>query len=179
MTVLPRRFTLPPGQSQSVTVLIKPPTGVDPKVLPVYSGFIQVANPTESYHVTYLGLASSLKDARVVDNTDAFFGVNLPVIVDGAGNFVQGPRNFTFVGADVPTLVTRLDFGTPVFRADLVDPNIKLTTTLNQRGFGGGFFSFPHKPGGTFSKVKTIGPLFEFDFVPRNTDVDVSVKLHD
>lgn len=170
VTFSPRLFTVRPGQTQTVSVKITPPAGVDPTILPVFSGFIQVANPTESFHVTYLGLAASLKNTPVVDTTTTFFGVPIPIIVDGAGNFVTEDRDFTFVGADVPTILTRLDFGTRIFRADLVDKNLKLQTTLNQRGL----FSFPQRPGGSFARVKTIGPLFEFDFIPRNSDANVS-----
>ena len=149
-----------------------PPAGLAPASLPVFSGFIQVANPTESLHVTYLGLAASLKNAQVVDSSDIFFGVPLPIIVDGDGDFVTADRNFSFVGADVPTILTRLDFGTRIFRADLVSKDLKLQGTLNQRGL----FSFPGRPGGSFARVKTIGPLFEFDFIPRNSDVNVSLR---
>ena len=62
--------TVHPGQTQQITVHITPPTGVDPSVLPVFSGFIQVESATETLHVTYLGVAASLKNAVTVDTTD-------------------------------------------------------------------------------------------------------------
>lgn len=165
-----KSFTVHPGQTQELTAHITPPTGIDPSILPVFSGFIQIANPTESFHVTYLGVGAALKDAQVVDTTDVFFGVDLPALVDGEGNFLSGPQNFTFVGDDEPSLIVRLDFGTPILRVDLVDPNIKLATTLNQRSM----FTFPQAvKGGSFSQVKTIGSLIELDFIPRNSDQNV------
>lgn len=165
-------LTVHPGQTQQITAHITPPTGVDPSLLPVFSGFIQVANPTESFHVTYLGLGAALRDAQVVDDTDVFFGFPIPALIDSAGNPIAGPQNFTFVGDDVPTLLMRLDFGTPILRADLVDVNIQLKTTLNQRST----LTFPQEAkGGTFAQVPTLGSLFEFDFLPRSTDQDVSL----
>ena len=131
MTVFPRVFTVRPGQTQLVTVQIKPPTGLDATVLPVFSGFIQVESATETFHVTYLGLAAALKNAQVVDNTDTFFGEKIPAIVDANGNFITGPQNFTFNSTDFPSVVMRLNFGTAKLRFDLVDPNIKLATTLS------------------------------------------------
>ncbi|KAI0745166.1 subtilisin-like protease [Earliella scabrosa] len=188
VTVLPKSFTVLPGRTQTVTVVITPPKGLDAKQLPVFSGFLEIANGAESYHVTYLGAAAALKDVAVVDNTDIFFGVNLPALVDGQGFFFTDPTNFTFVGDDFPQLVSRLNFGTAKFRVDLVDPAIKLATTLNTREaeaeaegthvfersiFGFPIFSFPHGPkGGSFAKVKTLGALFEADFQPRNSETD-------
>lgn len=110
----------------------------------------------------------------MVDNTDVFFGFGLPALIDSAGNPITGPQNFTFVGDDVPTLLMRLDFGTPTLRADLVEPSIQLRTTLNQRSM----LTFPQDvKGGTFAQVPTLGSLFEFDFLPRNTDQNVSFVI--
>lgn len=156
--------TVHPGQTQEITAHITPPSGVDPSVLPVFSGFIQVESATETLHVTYLGVAAALKDARVVDDTDVFFGVDLPVLTDPAGDFLTNATNFTFVGTDVPQLLMRLAFGTPLLRADLVDPAEKIATTLNKRADAA--------KGGSAAAIKTLGSLFEFDFQPRNTDED-------
>ncbi|KAI0779500.1 subtilisin-like protease [Fomes fomentarius] len=183
----PKSFTVQPGRTQVVVVSITPPKGLDAKQLPVFSGFLEIANADESYHVTYLGAAAALKDVSVVDNTDTFFGVDLPALVDGTGNFFTDPTNFTFVSSDFPQLVSRLNFGTAKVRFDLVDPSIKITTTLNKRDneaalhveaeaphvFKRELFSFPHGPkGGSFAQVKTLGALFEADYQPRNSEVD-------
>lgn len=160
-------LTVHPGQTQEITAHITPPSGVDPSVLPVFSGFIQITSPSDTFHVTYLGLAASLKNAQVVDTTNSFFGVNLPVITNPAGDFITNATNFTFVGQDFPELLMRLDFGTAILKVDLVDPNIKITTTLNQRD------TAASPKGGSASQVKTIGPLLEADFQPRNSDEDV------
>ena len=148
----------------------------------MFSGFLELANTDERYQVTYLGMAAALKDMTVVDDTDAFFGVALPALVDASGNLLDGPANFTFVDDDFPSVVMRLNFGTRVLRFDLVDPAISLTPTIGAREvvedgahvLKRATFSFPWGPkGGSFAKVKTVGALFEADWQPRNSDEDV------
>ncbi|KAJ2970962.1 hypothetical protein NUW54_g12614 [Trametes sanguinea] len=171
-------FTVHPGQTQEITAHISPPTDLDPTTFPVFSEFIGISNAEESYQVSYLGSVGSLKDVQVVDNTDVFFGVNLPVLTGSAGNFLLNATNFTFVGDDFPTVLMRLTFGTPKLLFDLVEPDVRLKTTLNKRGDNSrvserSVFSFPSAAkSGTFAQVPTLGSLFEADFQPRNSDVD-------
>jgi len=122
--------------------------------------------------VTYIGLAASLKNKQVIDTTDVFFDVALPVVLDGSGNPPVEPRNYTFVGLDVPTLLFRLVFGTPAFRVDLVDTNIQFSETLNSRADEvRPMITFLHQhKGGSFAKVAIVGPLAELDFIPRNNE---------
>ena len=179
--VQPQTFTVSPGFSQTVSVSITPPSGIDPALFPVFSGFLELANGDERYQVSYLGMGASLKDMTVIDDTDFFFGVPIPALVDAEGNLLDGPANFTFVDNDFPSVVMRLNFGTPVLRFDLVDSNIHFTPTISARAeqedshvFVRSTFTFPFGPSsGTFAKVKTVGTLFEADWQPRNSDVDV------
>ena len=139
-------------------------------MLPVFSGFIQITSATETFHVTYLGVASALKDIPLVDTSNVFFGVDLPVITDPAGDFITNATNFTFVGQDVPGLLMRLNFGTPLLTIDLVDANENIPTTLNKRDSLG----FPQPAAGSFGAIKTLGNLAEVTFLFRNTDENVS-----
>ncbi|TFK44150.1 pyrolysin [Crucibulum laeve] len=174
VSIVPKTFTVRPGQSQAVVAVFSPPKGLDKTTFPTYSGFIQIESGADKTHVTYLGLAASLKDKQVVDNTDEFFGEVIPAILDPAGDVQAGPANYTFVGEDVPTLLFRLAFGTPTLRVDLVDASIKFTPTLNSRDLesrGFPFFSFPHpNKGGSFAQVKIVGSLTELDFISRNNE---------
>ncbi|EKM54703.1 uncharacterized protein PHACADRAFT_258717 [Phanerochaete carnosa HHB-10118-sp] len=175
ITLSESSVTVHPGQTQEITAHITPPSSADPSILPVFSGFIQIVSANETFHVTYLGVAASLKDVQVVDDTNVFFGIDLPVLTDPAGDLLTNATNFTFVGEDVPQLLVRLDFGTPLLRADLVDPNENIPTTLNKRST----MSFPQDvAGGTSAQIKTIGPLFELDFQPRNTDENDGTELN-
>ncbi|KAF5385811.1 hypothetical protein D9615_002603 [Tricholomella constricta] len=167
-------FTVAPGQSQTVLAQFSLPQG-HASSFPVFSGFIEINSGSESLHVTYLGLAASLKDKQIIDTTDFFFGVPLPAVLDSVGNLQDAPTNYTFVGDDFPTLLFRLVFGTPVFRVDLVDANIQLAGTLNARAerHGAPFFTFPRpSSSGSFAKVKIVGPLAEFDFITRNNEAE-------
>jgi len=175
VTIIPSTLTLLPGQTARVTATFRPPTGLDKTQFPVFSGFIKLTAPSETYHVSYLGLAASLKDKEVIDNTDEFFGVPLPTILDSTGDVQNGTTTYTFVGDDAPTLLFRLAFGTPTLRVDLVDPKIRFSPTipLSARSTGslGPFFTFPRPHNtGTFAQVKIIGPLGELDFIPRNDE---------
>ncbi|KAF8894316.1 pyrolysin [Gymnopilus junonius] len=157
VTIVPNQFTLLPGQTQPVVVVFKLPSSLDPSTFPVFSGFIQVNGPTvlDSAKVSYLGLQGSLKNKQVIDDTDTFFGVPLPALLDSQGNVQSGPVNYTF--ADGWTLSARISL-----QAD--DHEQKLF-----EGFP--FFSFPSPHnGGSFAQVKIVGPLAELDFVSRNND---------
>ena len=45
--------------------------------------------------------------SQVVDNSDIFFGAKIPALLDTQGDVQTSPTNYTFVGADVPTLLWR------------------------------------------------------------------------
>lgn len=107
VSISPSKFTLGPGDSQNVTAEIFGPTGLDRTTFPVYSGFIDIDDGSQSFHVVYLGLTGSLIDKQVIDDTDSFFGVNVPTIIDSEGNVQEGAMNYTFEGGDIPTLIWR------------------------------------------------------------------------
>ncbi|KAJ7045910.1 subtilisin-like protease [Mycena alexandri] len=160
-------FTLLPGHSHEVVATVQPPSGVNTTTFPVYSGFIYVTSGNESVHATYIGLAASLKDKQVIDNTDFVFGVPLPALLDSFGNFQDGPLNYTLVGDDAPTVLWRQAFGTPVLRLDLVTADTTLVGALNPRTP----ISFTNShAGGSFAKVQILGPLLEMDYLNRNDE---------
>ncbi|KAG5646298.1 hypothetical protein DXG03_003895 [Asterophora parasitica] len=171
VTLSTTNFTLLPGLSLPIVAKFSLPKG-DASTYPVYSGFIEVSSGPENLHVTYLGLGASLKDKQVLDNTDYYFGVPLPTILDNTGEVQAKPTNYTFKDQDFPTVLYRLAFGTPQLRVDLVDSNIQLAGTINPRGLlSHPFFTFPRpNKGGSFSKVKIVGPLAELDYIPRHDE---------
>ncbi|PFH53699.1 hypothetical protein AMATHDRAFT_187018 [Amanita thiersii Skay4041] len=165
-------FTLHPGEVTAIVATISLPKNVDRTTFPVFSGFIVIESDTESLHVTYVGLGASLKDKQVVDNTDVFFGVPLPAILDAGGNVQEDATNYTFVNGDVPTLLFRLVFGTPMLRIDLVDPDIDFKPTLKTRELDVHIphFFLPHHVGGSFAEVPTVGLIAEVDWITRNNE---------
>jgi hypothetical protein len=107
VSVNPSSFILSPGASQTVVATIKGPSGLDESMYPVYSGFIEISDGAQKFHVTYQGLVGSLIDKQVTDDTDTFFGHYLPAVVDNQGNVQDGLVNYTFVGEDFPTIQYR------------------------------------------------------------------------
>lgn len=188
VTLKPSQFTLRPGKQRTITATFTAPQNLDASRYPVYSGFIQVSGPGENYHVSYLGLAASLKDKQVVDNTDLMFNEMLPMLVSFDDQPQREARDYTFTEEDYPTFVFRLVFGSPLVRIDLVAPDIKIATNLHRRGElderhgkkknrngkkkkHDHHFTFPtrHRKG-SFTSVKTIGVLSEEKFVSRNDE---------
>lgn len=101
------KFRLAPYQTKWIVASFQPPRGLDATTFPVYSGFIQIQSKQDITHVSYLGVAASMKDKQVVDNTDGYFGVQLPLLLDGTGGIQTESTNYTFVDADYPTLLYR------------------------------------------------------------------------
>ncbi|KAJ3522214.1 hypothetical protein NMY22_g11986 [Coprinellus aureogranulatus] len=176
-TITPSTLVLEPGQSGEVEVSFTPPTGLDPTTFPVFSGFIQVATPSENpVHVSYVGGVGSLKDVTIIDTTEEVLNIPTPVLLDSNGEVQVSPTNYTFTEFDYPTLLWRQLFGSPLWRADLVDVNTTVRSTIQPRAIGlqerdEPVFSFPFEAArgsGTFAEVPTLGPIFEEAYIPRN-----------
>ncbi|EJD39665.1 subtilisin-like protease [Auricularia subglabra TFB-10046 SS5] len=170
-----QRVTVLPGTGFPVIVSIQPPKNVDAKALPVLSGQIVVSTAGETLRVSYLGVAAPLKSVQVIDNSDEILGVPTPLLLDGVGAIQVDATNYTFVGEDYPVIAWRQVFGSPSVKLDLVAADIQLKTTLRRRRgpvsdwlaswWWPGIFN---PLGGSFAKVPTLGPLFQYDWMPRN-----------
>jgi hypothetical protein len=183
--ITPSAFALGPGQSREVTVRFTPPVGLDAATFPVYSGFIQVAAPSENpVHVSYIGAIGKLRDLTIVDTTDEVIPDPIPAIFNADAEVQVEPTNYTFSPTDYPTVFWRQVFGSPLVRIDLVAPDIKIVTNITPRPLLARaetdrprprpVFSFPWHPGrenGTFAQVKIVGQIEEFPFLTRNDDV--------
>ncbi|KAI0088139.1 subtilisin-like protease [Irpex rosettiformis] len=157
------QVTVRPGSEATVSAVFHPPSDVDEKTFPIYSGFIQITSLSESLRVSYAGLAASIKNKQVIDTTDTFFGFKTPAIVNTAGQ--PGVNaSYTLKGDDQPILVLRLAFGTPLLRLDLVPENFKAPP--HKRSLSDSFWYWIS--GGILGDVKTLGALAEYDYVPRN-----------
>jgi hypothetical protein len=188
---LPSTFTVPPGASQKVVVSFTPPAGLDASRYPLYSGFVEVTSSSESYHVSYIGLAASLKDHQIFDNTTTVVPYPSPSLLKNDTRLVQ-PTNFTFKDTDFPVIFwrfvvvlllgltpvvsnlsnDRLTMGTPALHVDLVDANIQFTPTFQRRGLVAPGITFPlNNPGGSFADVKVIGSVFSEDYQGRHDEV--------
>ncbi|CAE6415692.1 unnamed protein product [Rhizoctonia solani] len=197
VTIVPNKVTVPAGWSLPVIVSIKPPTGLDATTYPVYSGYIKaIGSDNSTLQSTYIGVAAKLKEAKILDNTEDYFGVKLPLVTDSEGNPIPptGSATYTLNGADTPLVLYRLVQGVPLLRVDLIDSKTNVTTnqrcsseveielvgrseipagpysTLSKRSIWD--WLFPNKgqtSGGTFASVKTLGVLYQEDYLPRNS----------
>ncbi|CUA68407.1 Minor extracellular protease vpr [Rhizoctonia solani] len=182
---------VPAGATVPIYLTVEAPTGLDPATFPVYSGYIKATGSDNTVlQSTYVGVAAKLKNAKVLDNTDAYFGVKLPLIVDSKGNPVppEGSATYTMNGSDTPAVIYCLVQGTPLMRVDLINPNTKVTT--NQRRSSQADIEptkrcedpkgpylildwlFPSKDkhcGGTFANIETLGVLYQEDYLSRNS----------
>ncbi|KAK1225206.1 hypothetical protein PQX77_011886 [Marasmius sp. AFHP31] len=135
-----KSFILAPNQVQTITAKFSPPQDLDPKALPVYSGFIQVEAEGEGgmdkFHVSYMGVAGALFDQEVLDTSGGASSDNitLPAIItgqDAKGNPIgvqEKAQTYDFTNKDQkpPYLYFRLAFGSARVTVDLVPPSFSL-----------------------------------------------------
>ncbi|KAK1223902.1 hypothetical protein PQX77_013208 [Marasmius sp. AFHP31] len=117
-------FSLGAGESQTITATFTPPTSLDAVAFPVYGGFIEVEADDETQHVSYLGLAASLKDKSILDRTNSWSSlITLPAVLDpNTGGAQTEPANYTMdPNSLAPLLLWRFAFGTPKSEVNLVD----------------------------------------------------------
>ncbi|CAE7144667.1 unnamed protein product [Rhizoctonia solani] len=167
-----KKVTVHPGSTASVHVTFKPPKGLDPKTFPVYSGYIKATGSDHTtLRSTYLGVAAKLKDAKVLDTTAAYFDVQLPVITDDEGNPIPPGQTATYINSG-PLVLYRLVMGTPLFRLDLIDSKTKVPKRHSHSARSKGDIRnwlFNKNKSGSFAGVKTLGVLYEEDYLPRNS----------
>ncbi|KAL0567379.1 hypothetical protein V5O48_014617 [Marasmius crinis-equi] len=130
-------FSLKPNEEKTITVKFTPPQGLDPKTLPVYSGFIQVAAEGEGeagrLHVSYMGVAGSLYDQPVIEVTDRWHSTfTVPSIgkidyEEETSKVQTKEQTYKFKGdEEYPKLYYRFSFGTPRYVIDLVSASLDL-----------------------------------------------------
>lgn len=150
--------TVVPGGSEIVLVTLTPPEGLTTSRIPVYSGFINLnATNGDHLHLPYAGVASSLRDAVVLDpsigypyltsssdslqtpvSADTIFRISLSNTTTNA----TSPSNSSITG--VPELVIGLTLPSALIRADLIPQSNASTTYTNTT---------------TILGVKTLGPI--------------------
>ncbi|KAL2161782.1 hypothetical protein VTH06DRAFT_7566 [Thermothelomyces fergusii] len=132
LTFVPTRFTVLPGRKQTVTVIAKPPRGVDTRRLPVYSGYIAInGSDSSALSLPYLGVAGSLHSAVVLGSSGAQISLasddsneplpaNSHFVLPPPGAANQGQDSSSADGTELPKLVVNLAMGSALVRADIV-----------------------------------------------------------
>lgn len=178
----PAEVTIRPRSTDRVKVTFKVPSELDPKTYPIYSGFIIVTGSNgEVFSIPYQGVASKMKDMKIIDTSNTTFGINLPVVIDRNMVPHTEDKNWTLTGTDFPFLLYRLAAGTPSFIVDLVDKDTNIKNAVHtKRGlidwlFGNwfGFDSWWRKKS-TFAKVPVIGTLNTRPYTYRHEATGVS-----
>jgi hypothetical protein len=108
------RVTLQPGASTRVSVTITAPNGLDPKKLPIVSGWIHVnarSSAGDRLRVSYMGIAGSLKAAQTISTGNNYRvqpeDGGLPAIVyrrdsDGDWTSARELMDWAYLGTPVP-----------------------------------------------------------------------------
>lgn len=126
-------FTLRPNQTISVLFSITAPPS-SPRI-PIYSGYIELAGGSTPVRVTYLGVATRLRSAPIIEASPKYFGYNTPVLfIGGSSTASTSGRAYTFQNDDYPSILWRLLMGTTYLSIDLIDANQQFTPTYQRRG---------------------------------------------
>jgi hypothetical protein len=184
LTVWPRFVTI-------FVVIIDAPTGLDAATFPIYSGFITISSSLgETFSIPYMGVGANMKDMAILDKSNSFFGVTLPILLNASGSVATPGSTYTLVGSDFPAVLYRRAAGTPSLVADLVSPNTTVpgavqARSLSKRGqlwdwlrgiFGGGN---PPISSNTFFMVPTVGPVQNRPFLPRHQMIQAESSGYD
>lgn len=115
------KVTIPAGGSHEVTVTVTPPA-VDPKRLPVYSGYIAINGSTsENLSLPYQGIAGSLHATQVLDKAYLALSsdADLNPVTGDNSTFTLTHSNSTDTNATLPVAVVDLAFGSPLVHVEL------------------------------------------------------------
>ena len=54
-----------------------------------------------------MGLAASLRDKQVLDNTNTLYGIPFPTVVNSSGSVQDDTTNYTFSDNDYPMMLLK------------------------------------------------------------------------
>ena len=173
-------ITVNSRRTERVRVTFTAPSGLDPKTYPIYSGFIVVTGSNgEVFSIPYQGVASKMKDMKIIDNSNTTFGINLPVIIDGGMFPHKEDKNWTFTGTDFPFLLYRLAAGTRSLVVDLVDKKTFVPKSVQtKRGLVDwlydSWFGRKWEKKNSYAQIPVIGTLGTAPYAHRHEATGVS-----
>jgi hypothetical protein len=141
--------TVPAGQTKGITIVAVPPTGLDAKRLPVYSGYIAL-NGTDgsSLSLPYLGVVGSMHSRTVLDAENTYISQSVDAEwtpVETNTTFILPPAGHVndtqYANVSLPLAVVNLVMGSAYIRVDVVPIStckpVKTTTVLGTKILGG------------------------------------------
>lgn len=191
VTIVGKQVTVWPKLIGMFIVKTTPPTGLDAKTFPIYSGYITICSSLgETFSIPYMGTSSRMRDMPVLDQSDVFFEAQIPIMLTGNGYPADAGTSFTLVGSDYPAILYRRAAGSPSILADLVSPNTTVpgavqARSLSKRGtlwnwLKGIFGNRNNQPTpGTFANVRTVGPIQNVPYSPRHEMEDAERSGYD
>jgi hypothetical protein len=120
---------IPAGERRVVSVSATPPTGVNTRLLPVYSGYITInGSDGSALSMPYMGVLGSMKSLQVLDPVNTFLSASLDRnatrVPPGSAFMLPPPgrMNETIYlnRTALPRLLVNLAMGSPLIRADVV-----------------------------------------------------------
>jgi len=118
--IQPSSFHLHPGNSQEITLQFREPAGAEPKLLPIFSGFIFAKNTIngEVTHLSYAGVVGDYSTARIwVRQTST--GI-ITGIQDSNGNYVVDDKIATLSAAQGITVKIVTAWASRYFFVDVI-----------------------------------------------------------
>ncbi|RDW71221.1 hypothetical protein BP6252_07784 [Coleophoma cylindrospora] len=141
----PSSLTVAAKSSGVVTLHFTRPAGLDPTLIPVYSGYVAINGTNgDSLSLPYAGVACRMKDVAIMDYADGFPYVaastdaNLNPIASNGTTFILPLANTTTnTTTGLPTAVYVLAMGSRTVRIDVVPENVRnLPRILGQQVLG-------------------------------------------
>ncbi|SCV67314.1 BQ2448_5960 [Microbotryum intermedium] len=197
VTFRPGRVTVPAGKTTTFQIKFQPPqfSAGQVALFPVYSGFIMItADNKESFQIPYFGMAGSMRDMQILDQTDKYAGQYEPglkysFLINSEAVVQTSPTDVaTYFMEDGVTLAFRLSQATRAYTIDLMAANTTFKGTISTANNAGilrrsaGEFDvgsldtealassqlFPRKEGKKYASVSTLGYVKGATNVPRD-----------
>jgi hypothetical protein len=113
-----------------VTLHFTRPVGLDESRIPVYSGFVAInGSAGDSLSLPYAGIATSMKDVTVVDNSDGFpyltssYNTQTPITANNTLFILPGNSTASNSTTGLPSLSYALAMGSRIVRIDIQPEN--------------------------------------------------------
>lgn len=179
---------IPAGQRKIVSVTLTPPVDLDPRKLPVYSGYVVInGSDSSALSIPYVGVVGSLKSAAIMGReatymTSSRSGPNATSIAAGRTFLLPPPgrsndTRFAPNITDYPVLQYSLAMGSPMLRVDVVPVSVpagaNITESLGMPTVGDVWQTpleyVARNPDGQPSSTSWDGRLSTGDYAPAGT----------
>jgi hypothetical protein len=150
--ISPSTLTIKPGEKKRVTVAVTPDPSLDAKLVPFYSGYVNITGGGESIHIPYGGVATKLHDVTILAQDGPvpwpYFDNEYAVSVNGSIS------TFKPSAGSEPYFLWNNRWASPSIRLDIVSvdgPNNVVAAGLKTVGSANGY-PWLWQPRGTYGQ---------------------------